>query len=236
MSVRAARDGFEGIVLDAVGTLIQPAPPVAEVYAEAARRQGVDLDPAAVKARFHQAFGADEVDDLRGPLATDEPTEQRRWRRIVAACLPEVPDPERAFAALWEHFGRPDAWRVFPDVAPALETLDRAGLRLRIASNFDRRLRRVVVGRPELAPWAEPLIISSEVGFRKPHPAFYRAACVSLGLPPGRVLCVGDDPENDVFGPRRAGLHAVLLDRDHRARGDLPAVADLTGLVAYLLG
>jgi putative hydrolase of the HAD superfamily len=75
-------------------------------------------------------------------------------------------------------------------------------------------------------------VISAEVGYRKPHPAFYRAACESLGLPAERVLCVGDDPENDVLGPRRAGLRGVLLDRGLRsAQDDLPRAADLAALI-----
>src|SRR4051794_26344427 len=36
--------GIDGIVFDAVGTLIDPYPSVAEVYAEAARRQGVHIE------------------------------------------------------------------------------------------------------------------------------------------------------------------------------------------------
>ena len=81
-----------------------------------------------------------------------------------------------------------------------------AGLPVRIASNFDGRLRAVAAGLPELAGFVDTLIISSEVGYRKPHPAFYAAACASLGLPTDRVLSVGDDPENDVLGAERAGL------------------------------
>ena len=63
------------IVLDAVGTLIDPFPPVAEVYAAAALRQGVRLDLGGVKARFHRYFRDDEVDEMRGPLETDEAIE-----------------------------------------------------------------------------------------------------------------------------------------------------------------
>jgi putative hydrolase of the HAD superfamily len=235
MSAITLEDGIEGIVLDAVGTLIEPRPSVAAAYAEAARRQGIVLEKGVVKARFHRHFGDDEVDELRGPLATDEPTEARRWRRIVANVLPEVPDPDRAFAELWEHFGRPESWGVFEDVGPALRRLAGAGLRLRIASNFDGRLHRVARGLPAIAPWAETLVISSEVGYRKPHPEFYRAACASLGLTPDRVLCVGDDPENDLHGPRRAGLRAALIDRDGRVPDDLPHWPDLGALAAYLV-
>src|SRR4051794_7728723 len=135
--------GIDGIVFDAVGTLIDPFPSVAEVYTEAARRQGVHLEHALVKSRFHRYFRNDEVDEMRGPLATDEASEFRRWRRIVTNVLPEVPDLNRAFAELWEHFGRPKAWRCFPDVSPALELLSAREVPIRIASNFDARLRGV---------------------------------------------------------------------------------------------
>jgi putative hydrolase of the HAD superfamily len=207
-------DGIEGIVIDAVGTLIEPAPPVAEVYQRAALRQGVVLDAKALKSRFARNFRNDEVDEARGPMETDETIEFRRWRRIVSSVLPEVADPDAAFSELWEHFARPDAWFCFPDVGPALFNLRAAGVRIVIGSNFDARLRGVVAGLPEIAEWRDSLVISSEVGYRKPHPKFYEAACFRLGLAPDRVLCVGDDPENDAFGPLRAGCRGVFLDRN----------------------
>ena len=45
-------EGIEGIVLDAVGTLIDPSPSVAEAYAAAALRQGLVVDESEVKRRF----------------------------------------------------------------------------------------------------------------------------------------------------------------------------------------
>ena len=213
MDTKSLWNGIEGIVLDAVGTLIEPEPPVAQVYLDAAGRQGVSLRKEDVRARFGRHFRDGEADGSLGPMLTDEPLERRRWRRIVGRVLPEVREPERAFAELWDHFARPDAWRCFEDVAAALAAFDQAGLRIAIASNFDARLRRVVAGLPELAPLGQALVISSEVGCRKPHPRFYQAVCKRLGLAPARVLFVGDDPENDVAGPIRAGLRGVLLDR-----------------------
>jgi putative hydrolase of the HAD superfamily len=212
MSSESLWDGIESIVLDAVGTLIEPSPPVADVYAEAAQRQGVAIAREEVRGRFHQAFRRDEDDESRGPLETDEATEHRRWRRIVADVLPEVPDPERAFRELWEHFGDPRAWQCFPDVGPAIAAFRKSGLIVRIASNFDARLHGVIRGLPELADTGVP-IISSEVGYRKPHPEFYRAVCTCLERSPGRILSVGDDVENDVRGACQAGLRGVWIDR-----------------------
>lgn len=229
-------DGIEGVVLDAVGTLIDPTPSVAEAYAAAASRQGLAVDVAEVKSRFGQHFRNDEVDEQLGPMATDEAIESRRWRRIVANVLPDLPDKDRGFRELWDHFGRPEAWRCFADVGPALSALRGAGVPVRVASNFDGRLRAVAAGLPELAGLVETLVISSRVGFRKPHPAFYSAACRSLGLAAGSVLCVGDDPENDVRGAERAGLRGVLVDRDGRRPPGLATMPDLHSLAVAVIG
>jgi putative hydrolase of the HAD superfamily len=232
---RGGWEGIDGIILDAVGTLIEPSPPVAHVYTAAARRQGLEIDPAEVKRRFHRFFRVDEVDEQLGPLATDEATEFRRWRRIVGNVLPELPDTERAFGELWEHFGRASAWRTFVDVGDAIHALRNAGFRLVIASNFDGRLREVVRGLPELAEIQIDPVISSQVGYRKPHPSFYLAACERLELSTERTLCVGDDIENDVLGPERAGLRGLLLDRDRRAPEGVACLPEMTGLVTALL-
>ncbi|AGA29448.1 HAD family hydrolase [Singulisphaera acidiphila] len=233
--IEAVWDGIEAIVLDAVGTLIEPVPTVAEVYASAARRQGVDLDREVVRTRFAQSFRDDENEENLEALATDEPTESIRWRRIVSSVLPELPEPDRAFEELWEHFGRPDSWCCFPDVGPSLALLRAMGLPIAIASNFDGRLRTVLAGLPELAACDPQLIISSEVGYRKPHPAFYQAICECLGQRPETLLMIGDDPENDVLGACRAGLRGVWLDRRGRGNGgSMRGVAGLGDLVAHL--
>ncbi|MDR3634162.1 MAG: HAD-IA family hydrolase [Isosphaeraceae bacterium] len=222
---------IDAIVFDAVGTLIEPFPSVAETYAQTALRQGVVLASGDVKTRFHAHFRNDEWDEIRGPMATDEAIEVRRWRRIVANVLPEVPDLDRAFDELWLHFGQPQGWRCFPEVATVLQSLTDVGRTVCIASNFDARLRGVAAGLPPLAKLTGDLVISSEVGFRKPHPAFYRAACEHLGLAGARVLWVGDDVENDVAGPIRAGLRGLWLDRHGRGDSRLPQIRDLTELL-----
>jgi putative hydrolase of the HAD superfamily len=225
---------IRGVVFDAVGTLIDPDPPVVEVYRAAALRQGIELDGRVIRDRFRRWFGDDEAEPHRDPLATDEGVEARRWRRIVGGCLPELPDPERAFEELWGHFGRPTAWRAYPDAGPALLALAKAGIGVRVASNFDGRLRPVLRGLGPLSGLAETVVISSEVGRRKPHPDFYRASCESLGLEGRAVLYVGDEVENDVRGPREAGLSAVLIDRRGGAPVGIPSIRSLAELVEWL--
>jgi putative hydrolase of the HAD superfamily len=228
-------DGIRGIVFDAVGTLIEPVPSVAVAYAETARRQAVVLDPREVRARFHVHFQSDGVHAQRGMLSTDEETERRRWRMIVNGVLPEVAHPDQAFDELWDHFSRPASWRCFPDVAATLDALIEQGISVCVGSNFDRRLRGVVNGLPELRSLSGSLVISSEVGYRKPHPSFFQVACAQLGLPPQAVLCVGDDLENDVRGAIGAGLSGLLLERGSHKPDTLPHVPNLTALIQSML-
>jgi putative hydrolase of the HAD superfamily len=221
----------DGILFDVVNTLIEADPPVAVTYAREAERQGIALAPEVILGRFRRHFRDDEEKDRGGSLATTEANERERWCRLVALILPEVPDLTAAFERLWDAFGLAGSWRCYPDVGPALAALDRAGVPFAIASNFDGRLRGIAAGLPELTPYRDRLVISSEVGYRKPHPALYRAAMDSIGLPADRIVCIGDDPVNDYEGPRAAGFRAILLDRRGRAPAGFSAISGLGDLV-----
>jgi putative hydrolase of the HAD superfamily len=231
MNAETGLNGIRGIVFDAVGTLIKPVPSVAEAYTAAASRQGIVIRPGEVRERFQHHFQNGGEHAGNGLLSTDEATERRRWRTIVAGVLPEVPDPDRAFQELWHHFSQPGSWRCYPDVEPALGGLADTGISVCVGSNFDSRLRGIVQGFSELSSCIDSLVVSSEVGYRKPHPMFFQAVCNHLGLPAHQVLCVGDDSENDVRGAIRAGLSGLLIDRGGDRPADLPHVPVLTALV-----
>jgi putative hydrolase of the HAD superfamily len=116
-------------------------------------------------------------------------------------------------------------------VAAVLAELARRGLALGVASNFDRRLRTVAAGLPELTA-VRHLVISSEVGWRKPAPEFFAEVVRAVGCDPGEVLLVGDDRPNDHDGAIAAGLRAVLLDPLGAADEGVERIASLAALVA----
>ena len=221
------------VFFDAVGTLIHPEPSAAFAYAAVARTYGSRLGVAEIAARFRAAFAREEAFDVANGLRTDEGREEARWRRIVAEVLDDVGDPESCFGDLFEHFRLPASWRCAPDVGPVLAELERRGYVLGIASNYDRRLRDVVAGLPELRP-ARRLVISSEVGWRKPAPAFFAAVRAAAGVPAEAILHVGDDVVNDYDGARAAGLGALLVAASPSP--DAPHVECLPRLRALLGG
>jgi putative hydrolase of the HAD superfamily len=214
------------IFFDAVGTVIFPEPSAAEAYAAVAARYGSRLSLAEIGQRFRTAFQREEEFDLRHGLRTDEKREERRWRHIVAAVLDDVCDGEACFRELFEHFSRPQAWACAPDAGTTLAELARRGYQLGMASNYDRRLRLVAAGLPELRP-LEHLVISSEVGWRKPAPEFFAAVVRQAGVATEEILFVGDDPINDEEGARAAGLRTRLLDPLGRWQPCITRLSDL---------
>jgi putative hydrolase of the HAD superfamily len=222
-------DGATAVFFDAVGTLLLPHPDVAKTYAAVAHRHGVEVDEDAIGPRFREAFRAEEAADRADGWVTSEAREVERWRRVVAAALPGT--GEAAFVELFTHFARPSAWRLPFGAGPVFTEMAARGLVLGIASNFDRRLAAVLAGFPDLAPLAGRVVISSQVGVRKPHPRFFAELAAVAGYDPGRIVLVGDDVGNDMVGATEAGLRAVLYDPANRYPKLRPRVATFAELL-----
>jgi putative hydrolase of the HAD superfamily len=220
------------VAFDAVGTLIYPDPPVAEVYARVGRKYGSRLSEDEVRVCFRDAFRREYESRVR----TSETEERLRWRRIVEDVF-GLEDMAECFEELFEHFGRSESWRCFPDVAGTLGELTQRGYDLVLASNFDSRAHTICEGHAELRAFSSR-VISSEVGFFKPYPDFYRALLEQTGFKRHEVLMVGDDLRNDVWGPREFGMRAVFLDRSQSEafsqKDNVTVLNSLTGLLELL--
>ncbi len=134
---------------------------------------------------------------------------------------PAAPAFEKCFAALFGHYARPDAWRIYPEVMSVLEAL-RGKVRLGVLSNFDARLYPVLAGHG-LSRFFEITVISSESAACKPDPAIFTRAADLAGLPPEACLLAGDDPVNDWQGAATAGWRVFQLRRPENS---------LTGLLS----
>jgi HAD superfamily hydrolase (TIGR01509 family) len=69
----------------------------------------------------------------------------------------------------------------------------------------------------------DPVVISGEIGLRKPQAAIYHHALEQLGLPAGRVLFV-DDAEPNIIGAQSVGLRALLHTSPRCTRAALAAL------------
>lgn len=206
----------EAVLFDAVGTLIEPDPPVAEAYQAAGRRFGSTLSPEEILRRFRAAFARQErLDETEYSNRTDELRERRRWQAIVGEVFDDVADSAGLFDELWRYFASSAHWRLCAGAADCWRKLSKRGLKLGIASNFDARLKTVCQGLKPLDECGR-LFISSQLGVRKPNAAFFATISEQLKTPPERILLAGDDLGNDYYAAQAAGWQSVLIDPSGR--------------------
>ncbi len=203
------------VYLDAAGTLLRPEPSLGRLYASACRPHGLTAGPEELEAAFARVWSRREASGDAGMVTADASANRRWWRGLVEEIFDHLGftgDRDPCFADCDEVFARPGSWHVFSDVVPALETLRRMGLGLGVLSNWDARLGPLLAALG-LAPYFGPLVISAHEGLRKPDVRLFRRACQRAGLPPEAILHVGDRRAMDLEPARRAGLHALLVDR-----------------------
>ncbi len=197
-------EAVRALLLDAGGTLLHPAEPVAETYARVARRHGVQAPVARVRDGFRRAFAA-PWPGLRY-VGDGRPF----WRFVVAEATGSA-DPA-LFEALYAHYAQPDAWRVDPAGRAGLGAVRRRGGRTAVVSNWDTRLGPLLA-ELGLVDLLDAVVISAEVGAEKPDPAPVRAALSALSVAPGEALMIGDGPA-DRSAAEAAGVRAWILGHE----------------------
>jgi len=200
-----------------------------DVYSTVFDRYDIDTSQKAFEAAFRAAW-AEWAHE--GPFeATEEASFQRLTEldQLVFDRLGYPDLPEVFFRDIDRAFRQRSAFHVFPDVIPALDAMQEAGLRLGVVSNWGWYAPELLQTL-ELARHFEVMSISARVGYQKPHAAIFEHALDLFEVRPEQAIHVGDDPEADVVGARRVGIEPVLIDR--RGRIDSPVgVGTETGAV-----
>ena len=209
---------IRAIVFDVGGTLIYPADPVGETYARFAYRYGVKLAAEATTTAFREAMKSLSPRP-KGSIPCDG-NDRAWWKQVVTRSLPEnaFTDPvafNTFFEEVYLHYAKPEAWGVYPEAFEVLEALRDRAVDLVVLSNWDARLHAVLDGNG-LGEYLPQRFISAELGWEKPDPAIYRHVAEILRLSPSALLSVGDDAQNDVGGPRKAGWQAAQIERPKR--------------------
>lgn len=120
----------------------------------------------------------------------------------------------------------------------ALRALRGEGRALVLVSNLGTPYREPI-RRLGVETLVDHAVYSCDVGCRKPEEEIFRRALERAGCEAREAVMVGDDPEADVEGARRAGLLALHLARGARAGdaaggGVVTALCDLPGAIRRL--
>lgn len=114
--------------------------------------------------------------------------------------------------------------QLYPDVLEVLEKL-RESYRLAAVSDGQSLWALPELRSVGLDGFFDPVIISSDFGYRKPDVRLFEAALMGMNLAPSEVLFVGNDMYRDVYGASRLGIRSVFFKSnqgDHRKSGAEP--------------
>jgi HAD superfamily hydrolase (TIGR01662 family) len=101
-------------------------------------------------------------------------------------------------------------WQPFDDAYATLDTLKERGYKIGLISNArDAANVERLIDQAHLRPWLDPIVISANVGVRKPNPHIFKIVLDSWRLPPDQVVMVGDMLGADILGAHNAGLRGV---------------------------
>jgi putative hydrolase of the HAD superfamily len=98
---------------------------------------------------------------------------------------------------------------IIPGTKEMLATLqDR--YRIGLLSNFTHPpAARNLITQLELEPFFEVVLISGDLGYRKPHQSVFRELIHQLGVDKDHIAFVGDDPDADIAGALQSGLKPI---------------------------
>lgn len=101
----------------------------------------------------------------------------------------------------------------YPHVRQVLDDL-RRHYRLGVVTDGQTAYARPELDELGLLDYFDPIVVSGELGFRKPDRRMFDIALRALEVAPEHAVYVGNDAFRDIHGARRVGLHTVLYAAD----------------------
>jgi len=203
------------ITFDAGGTLFDMVPTRDEVFVDILTKRFSNLNDNLVASALRRADR--EFDNEFA--AQDGKNEDAFWRRYDGFVFRDlgVTDESGTIhkdldAAFTEMIPKVESWKAFPETKMALERIRARDFKLGVISNATDLTKRVL-DNLDLTQYFDFVLVSEEVGCRKPNPEIFRLAARKGRTSPNRALHIGDKLAVDVIGASRAGMNAILLDR-----------------------
>lgn len=174
--------------------------------------QALDRELVAAAVRQIERWNSDELEQ--------PPSEALVREALNALGVAVAEDVLRELTAIF--FGpETDISIADPQTMSTIAELDQRGLAMGCVTNtittepgICETLRRLGLPR-----YLRSVVVSSAMGFRKPHPSLFLRALKELGVPPAEAVFVGDRLTDDIGGAQAVGMRAVLT---HEFRQETP--------------
>lgn len=205
---------IEAVLFDFLGTLVYferltMEESIASVL-ESLKADGCELDYDT----FHPVY-RESTQKHWGSRRGDEETYNKYWLADALEALGIEADPEgamitRAVEAYFEPFH--EVMKPMPGSLETLEALkDRYHLGLVSNFTYSPTVTRAL-DELGMSSYFETVVISADLGLRKPSPVIFEKAMTDMGLnEPGKALFVGDDVDADIMGALKSGMVPILI-------------------------
>ena len=225
------------VLFDAGATLLLPTADIPDVYLREAQAVGAEPDRDAFRAHMAARWTALRTSTASPEaLRTSEDGEREMWRRFTAEVAAPFPDlmarHEEWLHRLVTWFDGAKAWAPAPGALTLLRDLRARHIRVGIVSNWHGALHGILDGL-SLRTLVDFVLVSSDHGWRKPHPSIFAAALVAANAGAEETVHVGDCLRDDVAGATRAGIRPILVASE-RPDGIPDSVRVVPGLEALV--
>ena len=112
--------------------------------------------------------------------------------------------------ALHEEFAENLSVPPFADALSVLQALRKQGLLLGVITNGGSKAQRAKLANSGLLPLLDIVLVSEEVGFKKPVPEIFQAALQALHCRAADAVFVGDSEQGDIRGAKAVRMLPVL--------------------------
>ena len=209
---------YQNYLFDLYGTLVdihtrEDSPALWRRFSVYLAMEGAAYPPEALREMYLQGVKEMEGSARSGmePGAFPEIDLEPLFRRFytgrgVEAGREDAARLARVFRAL-----SLEKLRLYDGAEALLDRLHRAGKRVFLLSNAQALFTRPELRALGLEDRFDGSMLSSEVGRKKPDPAFYRAMLEKYGLRPEETVMIGNDDRADCHGAARAGLDSMYI-------------------------
>ena len=131
------------------------------------------------------------------------------YRQLAEELALAIPweDLTEDYLAEYQRFAMP-----MDGMRETLHALRAEGHPMALVTNGSSRMQRGKILALEIESSFDVVLISGEIGMKKPDPAIYRLCLDRLGSQPRNAVFVGDHPTLDVAGPQAIGMKGIWFE------------------------